>query len=50
MHCDGVAAWSYRYAVADLTQVSKIILGVMQYGSGQDWMITDHDEGVRQMK
>ena len=31
-------------------QVSKIILGVMQYGSGQDWMITDHDEGVRQMK
>lgn len=22
----------------------------MTYGSGQDWMISDHDEGIRQMK
>jgi len=22
----------------------------MQYGSGQDWMITDHEEGIRQLK
>lgn len=32
------------------TQVSKIILGVMQYGSGQDWMIADHEEGILQLK
>lgn len=31
-------------------QVSKLILGVMTYGSGQDWMIPDHEEGIRQMK
>jgi aryl-alcohol dehydrogenase-like predicted oxidoreductase len=30
--------------------VSKLILGVMTYGSGQEWMIADHDEGIRQMK
>ena len=30
--------------------MSKLILGVMQYGSGQDWMISDHDEGIKQMK
>lgn len=22
----------------------------MTYGSGQEWMIADHDEGIRQMK
>jgi hypothetical protein len=22
----------------------------MQYGSGQDWMIPDHEEGIRQLK
>ena len=22
----------------------------MQYGSGQEWMITDHEEGIRQLK
>jgi len=22
----------------------------MQYGSGQDWMIRDHEEGIRQLK
>lgn len=22
----------------------------MQYGSGQDWMIIDHEEGIRQLK
>lgn len=22
----------------------------MQYGSGQDWMIPDHDEGIKQLK
>jgi hypothetical protein len=31
-------------------QVSKIILGCMQYGSGSDWMISDHEEGIRQLK
>jgi len=31
-------------------KVSKLVLGCMQYGSGQDWMIPDHDEGVRQLK
>ncbi|WVW78478.1 hypothetical protein I302_100432 [Kwoniella bestiolae CBS 10118] len=31
-------------------KVSKLILGCMQYGSGQDWMIPDHDEGIRQLK
>ncbi|KAI9636439.1 NADP-dependent oxidoreductase domain-containing protein [Dioszegia hungarica] len=31
-------------------KVSKLILGVMTYGSGQDWMIPDHEEGIRQMK
>ncbi|RSH92127.1 hypothetical protein EHS25_008542 [Saitozyma podzolica] len=31
-------------------KVSKLILGVMTYGSGQEWMIADHDEGIRQMK
>jgi aryl-alcohol dehydrogenase-like predicted oxidoreductase len=36
--------------LADDLQVSKLILGVMTYGSGQDWMISDHDEGIRQMK
>jgi len=25
-------------------KVSKLILGVMTYGSGQDWMIPDHEE------
>ncbi|GFZ44384.1 oxidoreductase with NAD+ or NADP+ as acceptor [Saitozyma sp. JCM 24511] len=31
-------------------KVSKLILGLMTYGSGQEWMIGDHDEGIRQMK
>jgi len=31
-------------------QVSKLILGCMQYGSGDAWMISDHEEGMRQMK
>lgn len=31
-------------------KVSKLILGCMQYGSLQDWMITDHEEGIRQLK
>ncbi|WVR04625.1 hypothetical protein IAU60_001636 [Kwoniella sp. DSM 27419] len=31
-------------------KVSKLILGCMQYGSGQAWMITDHDEGIKQLK
>jgi len=31
-------------------KVSKLILGCMQYGSGQEWMIPDHDEGIRQLK
>ena len=36
---------------SDLTsQVSKIILGCMQYGSKEPWMITDHDEGIKQLK
>lgn len=36
---------------ADLrNQVSKLVLGCMQYGSGQDWMIPDHEEGIRQLK
>lgn len=30
--------------------MSKLILGLMTYGSGQEWMIGDHDEGIRQMK
>jgi aryl-alcohol dehydrogenase-like predicted oxidoreductase len=25
-------------------------MGTMQYGSGQEWMIPDHDEGVKQLK
>jgi hypothetical protein len=31
-------------------KVSKLILGCMQYGSLQDWMIPDHEEGIRQLK
>ncbi|WWC86923.1 uncharacterized protein L201_001802 [Kwoniella dendrophila CBS 6074] len=31
-------------------KVSKLILGCMQYGSGQEWMISDHDEGIKQLK
>jgi len=31
-------------------KVSKLIMGVMQYGSGQDWMISDHDEAIKQLK
>ncbi|RSH85439.1 hypothetical protein EHS25_004835 [Saitozyma podzolica] len=31
-------------------KVSQLILGLMTYGSGQEWMIGDHDEGIRQMK
>ncbi|ORX38827.1 NADP-dependent oxidoreductase domain-containing protein [Kockovaella imperatae] len=31
-------------------KVSKLILGCAQYGSGADWMISDHDEGVKQLK
>ncbi|WWD21475.1 hypothetical protein CI109_105961 [Kwoniella shandongensis] len=31
-------------------KVSKLILGCMQYGSGQEWMIPDHEEGIRQLK
>ncbi|WWC67924.1 uncharacterized protein I206_101843 [Kwoniella pini CBS 10737] len=31
-------------------KVSRLILGCMQYGSGQDWMIPDHDEGIKQLK
>jgi len=31
-------------------KVSKLVLGVMQYGSGSDWMISDHQEGIRQLK
>lgn len=31
-------------------QVSKLVLGCMQYGSGQGWMIPDHEEGIRQLK
>jgi len=31
-------------------KVSKLILGCMQYGSGNDWMIPDHEEGIRQLK
>ncbi|GFZ48855.1 LOW QUALITY PROTEIN: Putative aryl-alcohol dehydrogenase [Saitozyma sp. JCM 24511] len=31
-------------------KVSKLILGLMTYGSGQEWMIADHDEGIRQIK
>ncbi|WVQ83229.1 hypothetical protein IAT38_005368 [Cryptococcus sp. DSM 104549] len=31
-------------------KVSQLILGCMQYGSGQSWMIPDHAEGIRQMK
>ncbi|WRT64788.1 uncharacterized protein IL334_001722 [Kwoniella shivajii] len=31
-------------------KVSKLILGCMQYGSGQEWMIPDHDEGIKQLK
>ncbi|WVQ98054.1 hypothetical protein IAU59_005176 [Kwoniella sp. CBS 9459] len=31
-------------------KVSKLILGCMQYGSGQEWMIPDHEEGIKQLK
>lgn len=30
-------------------KISRIILGVMQYGSA-DWMINDHDEAIKQLK
>jgi hypothetical protein len=33
-----------------MKQISKLVLGCMQYGSGQDWMIPDHEEGIRQLK
>ncbi len=32
------------------SQVSKLVLGLMQYGSGSEWMIPDHAEGIRQIK
>jgi hypothetical protein len=40
----------YATLLTTCRQVSKLILGCMQYGSGQEWMIADHDEGVRQLK
>ena len=33
-----------------LSQVSRIILGCMSYGSGGEWMISDHDEAIKQIK
>ncbi|ORX33739.1 NADP-dependent oxidoreductase domain-containing protein [Kockovaella imperatae] len=30
--------------------VSKLVLGCMTYGSGGEWMISDHDESIRQIK
>ena len=44
-----VDLWGDDLSLMD-NKVSKLVLGCMQYGSGQDWMIPDHEEGIRQLK
>ena len=48
----GLKVRSLRLAPSESadSQVSRLIMGCMQYGSQQSWMISDHAEGIKQLK